>query len=61
MSNPNTNALISLLRNTTNDTTITTATSYKIIFLSQDYIPVSILIITPFTEHIWKTVLALIV
>ena len=54
MSNPNTNALISLLRNATNDTTATTAAGFKTIFLGQDNVLVSILTIVPLTEPTWK-------
>ena len=54
MNNPTTNALISLLRNATNDTTATTAAGFKTIFLGQDNILVSILTIVPITDPTWK-------
>ena len=54
MSNLKTIALISLLRNTTNDTTATTPSGFKTIFLGQDNVPVSILTIALLTEPTWK-------
>ena len=53
MSNPNTNALISLLRNSTRDNS-TTAAGFKTVYLGQDNLPVSILEIAPITDPAWK-------
>lgn len=60
MSNPNTNALISLLRNATNDTA-TTTTGFKTIFLGQKSVPVSIITIIPLTDPPGRKMLAVIV
>ena len=54
MSNPHTNAPISLLLNTTNDATSSTAASFKTIFLGQDNVPVSILTIASLTDPTQK-------
>ena len=49
MSNPNTNALISLLRNGIKDNR-TAAADFKTVYLGQDNLPVSILNIVPITS-----------
>ena len=49
MNNPNTNTLLSLLRNGTRDSG-TTATDFKTIYLGQDNLPVSILDVAPITD-----------
>ena len=53
MSNPNTNALLSFLRNGTSDRG-TTAAGFRTVYLGQDNLPVSILDIVPITDPTWK-------
>ena len=53
MSNPNTNALLSMLRNYA-VTPSATAAGFKTVYIEQDRLPVSILIIALLTDPTWK-------
>ena len=53
MSNPNTNALVSILRNSAT-TPSATAAGFKTVYVGQDRLPVIILNISPLTDPTWK-------
>ena len=54
MSNPNTNALMTMLTNAVQKESETTAAGFKIVYIGKDKVPLNILEMTPIDSPAWK-------